>query len=104
MRLRSGNPTYPTLAALEVLAFVVALVYFLARISSALNRIGGSPDSYLAKLRFGLRAIEQETSYLAPQVTALNTGLQALAGTLDVSDEHLNSVVRALAGGLAAEE
>ena len=86
------------LSALEVLTFAGALVYFLNRIASALERIGGTPDSYLAKLSFGLRAIEKETSHLAPQVTQLNQGLEALAGELNASDEHLKSVSEALAG------
>jgi len=86
------------LSALEVLTFAGALVYFLHRIASTLERIGGSPTSYLAKLSFGLSAIEKETSHLAPQVTQLNQGLVALAGELGTSDEHLNSVVEALSG------
>ena len=84
------------LSALEVLTFAGALVYFLNRIASTLERIGGNPDSYLAKLSFGLRAIEKETSHLAPQVTQLNQGLEALAGELSTSDEHLKSVAEAL--------
>ncbi|MFL5699915.1 MAG: hypothetical protein ACJ797_22785 [Ktedonobacteraceae bacterium] len=84
------------LSALEVLTFAGALVYFLNRIASTLERIGGTPDSYLAKLSFGLRAIEKETSHLAPQVTQLNQGLEALAGELSTSDEHLKSVAEAL--------
>lgn len=84
------------LSALEVLTFAGALVYFLNRIASTLERIGGNPDSYLAKLSFGLSAIEKETSHLAPQVTQLNEGLTALAGELGASDEHLKVVVEAL--------
>ena len=84
------------LSALEVLTFAGALVYFLNRIASTLERIGGAPDSYLAKLSFGLRAIEKETSHLAPQVTQLNQGLEALASELSTSDEHLESVAEAL--------
>src|SRR5262245_44200310 len=84
------------LSALEVLTFVGALVYFLSRIISALERIGGMPDSYLAKLSFGLRAIEKETSHLAPQVTQLNQGLSSLVNGLSTSDEHLKAVAEAL--------
>lgn len=84
------------ISALEVLTFVGALVYFLNRIASTLERIGGSPTSYLAKLSFGLSAIEKETSHLAPQVTQLNQGLIALAGELSTSDGHLKTVVEAL--------
>ncbi|MDP9469740.1 MAG: hypothetical protein M3Q71_03605 [Chloroflexota bacterium] len=87
------------LSALEVLAFVGALIAFLGRIVSALERIGGSPTSSLAKVSFGVRAIEKETSHLAPQVTQLNQGLIALGGKLTVVDTHLGTVAERLAGG-----
>lgn len=86
------------LSALQVLAFVGALIAFLGRIVSALERIGGSPASSLAKVSFGVRAIEKETSHLAPQVTRLNQGLVALGGKLGVVDAHLGSVAKNLTG------
>jgi len=87
------------LSALEVLAFAGALVYFLSRIVRALESIGGSPNSYLARLGYGVRAIDKETSYLAPQVTQLNAGLTTLADNLGVVDGHLASVAGALTKG-----
>ena len=87
------------LSALEVLAFVGALIAFLRRIAAQLERIGGSPSSSLAKVSFGVRAIEKETSHLAPQVIQLNQGLAALAGKLGVVDSHLGAVARRLVGG-----
>jgi len=87
------------LTALEVLAFVCALIAFLGRIVTQLERIGGSPSSSLAKVSFGVRAIEKETSHLAPQVTELNQGLTTLAGKLGVVDTHLGAVARRLGGG-----
>ena len=87
------------LSALQVLAFVGALIAFLGRIVSALERIGGSPSSSLAKVSFGVRAIEKETSHLAPQVTQLNQGLIALGGKLTVVDSHLGTVAEHLNGG-----
>ena len=87
------------LSALEVLTFVGALVAFLARITKALEAIGGKADSSLAKLAFGLRAIEKETSHLAPQVTQLNAGLTSLGGKFGVVDGHLQAVAEALTGG-----
>lgn len=86
------------LSALQVLAFVGALIAFLGRIVSALERIGGSPSSSLAKVSFGVRAIEKETSHLAPQVTRLNQGLVSLGGKLTVVDTHLGTVAAKLAG------
>lgn len=90
-------------SALEVLAFVGALAAYLQRIVATLERIGGSADSYLAKIAFGVRAIEKETSHLAPQVTQLNQGLTALAGKLGVVDGHLNAVAQTLSPGAASE-
>ncbi len=87
------------LSALEVLVFVGALIAFLGRIVSALERIGGSPSSSLAKVSFGVRAIEKETSHLPPQVTHLNQGLIALGGKLAVVDTHLGAVAERLAAG-----
>ncbi len=87
------------LTALEVLAFAGALLAFLHRIVTTLERIGGSPTSSLAKVSFGVRAIEKETSHLAPQVTQLNQGLTSLAGKLRVIDGHLAAVARRLGGG-----
>ena len=90
------------LSALEVLAFAGALIYFLRRISATLMRIGGRPDSYLAKISFGVRAIEKETSHLTPQATQLNSGLAALAAALGGVNERLGSVAQSLTGGQEA--
>ena len=87
------------LSALQVLAFVGALIAFLGRIVSALERIGGSPTSSLARVSFGVRAIEKETSHLAPQVMRLNEGLVSLGGKLTVVETHLATVAEQLAAG-----
>ena len=92
------------LSALQVLAFAGALVAFLQRIVTTLERIGGSPSSLLAKVSFGVRAIEKETSHLAPEVIQLNRGLAALAGKLGIVDGHLGSVARKLAPDAMPEE
>lgn len=94
------------LSALQVLALAGALIAYLRRIVAGLERIGGSPTSYLAKVSFGVRAIEKETSHLGPQVTQLNQGLATLGAKLGVVDEHLRSTAAALAtsGRERAEE
>jgi hypothetical protein len=80
----------PTLlTALLVLLFFGVLAYALVKISAALRSIGGTPTSYLAKLRLGLRAIEMETSHLAPNVLAINAGLKQIAGGLASVDKRL---------------
>lgn len=84
------------LTATQVLAFVGTLVYFLWRIVNALESAGGSPNSSLAKLRMGVRAIEQESSHLAPQVTQLNEGFVILVGKLNAVDGQLKAVADVL--------
>ena len=84
------------LTALLVLVFFTVLAYALVKISSALESIGGKPTSYLAKLRLGLRAIEKETSHLAPQVVQVNTGLTQIAGGLASVDQHLVGTIDAV--------
>ena len=55
------------LTVLLVLLFVIALIYFVIRIHRLLVNIGGDGNSFLAKLRLGLRAIETETGHLPVQ-------------------------------------
>ncbi len=58
-----------------------------------LRSIGGTPTSFLAKLRLGLRAIETETGHLTPQVLRLNDGLSQVSEGLKSVDEHLVGVI-----------
>ncbi len=50
--------------AVCVLAFFLVVASALMRIDPVLESIGGRGDSYLARLRLGLRAIEREASHL----------------------------------------
>ena len=81
------------LTALLVIVFFLVLAYGLIKISSMLRCIGGTPTSYLAKLRFGLRAIDSETGHLTPQVVKLNSGLGQIADGLKSVDQHLIGVI-----------
>ena len=84
------------LAALLLLAVVAINVI---RISGVLEGIGERPTSWLAKLRFGLRAIETETSQIEPQVTTLNSALGAVDNGLRQVVADLGAAVRALRKG-----
>lgn len=84
------------LTAIVTIAFFAVLAIYLVLISNVLNAIGGDPDSYLAKLRFGLRAIETETAHLPVQVTRLNAGLTAIANGLETVDGHLTGTIEAV--------
>ena len=72
--------TLLTAALVLIVLLVVAIA--LIKISTVLRSIGGTPTSFLAKLRLGLRAIQMETSHLTPQVVKLNEGLSEIAGGL----------------------
>jgi hypothetical protein len=94
-----------TLMILSVLAVLVlfgALVFYLLRIIKALESIGGEPvgyssrASYLSKIAFGVRAIEQQTGHLAPEVIRLNESLTKAAGGLRSIDGHLVRTIEAV--------
>ena len=86
----------PLLSAVLVLVFFVVLAYALVKISAVLESIGGTPTSFLAKLRLGLRAIEKETGHLGPQVIKINAGLTQIAGGLASVDKHLVGTIAAV--------
>lgn len=97
------------LSALAVLLLFGALVFSLVQIIGALERIGGEPKGYskrlsnLGKIAFGVRAIEQETGHLGPEVTRLNGTLARAAGGLTSIDGHLTRTIDAVVrqgGGL----
>ncbi len=83
------------LTALAALVLVGVLVVYLVRIIGVLERIGGTPTSLLAKIRLGVRAIEQETAALAPEATRLNGSLAGIAQGLRAVDDHLAGTVTA---------
>jgi hypothetical protein len=82
---------FTVLAAVSVAGVWVlflALALFLRRIAMTLEDIGGPSTAFyrstnlLAKVRLGVRAIETQTSALAPEVTKLNGGLAAIDSNL----------------------
>jgi uncharacterized protein YoxC len=84
------------LSALVVVIFFGVLMVYLVQIARTLEAIGGRGDSFLAKLRLGLRAIEQETAHLPREVTKLNEGLTQVAGGLQQVDQHLVNTIQAV--------
>ena len=81
---------------LAVVLLVIVLVTYLSAIKGLLNSIGGKGDSYLAKLRFGLRAIETETGHLPTEVTKLNEALIKTAEGLTVVNKNLEGTIEAV--------
>lgn len=90
------------LSILAVLLLFGALVFYLIRIIAALESIGGEPTgyssrlSYLGKIAFGVRAIEQQTGHLGPEVTRLNGSLTKAAEGLRSIDGHLVGTIEAV--------
>ncbi|CAN5809648.1 hypothetical protein BH23PSE1_BH23PSE1_02590 [soil metagenome] len=87
------------LSALAALAFLGTVAHALTRIAALLEAIGARGESYLAKLRLGLRAIERETSHLPAAAPPLNADLGAIAEGLAGVDAALGRLHRALSEG-----
>jgi hypothetical protein len=90
------------LSALAVVVLFAALVFYLVQIIRTLENIGGetprgysSRSSYLSKIAFGVRAIEQQTGHLGPEVTRLNESLAQAAEGLGSIEGHLARTVEA---------
>ena len=83
------------LTVLLVLLFVGALIFYVSGIHRLLVNIGGSGNSFLAKLRLGLRAIETETGHLPVQVTRLNETLSKTGAGLKVVNANLEGTIEA---------
>ncbi len=81
------------ISAIAAVILLGVIAYYAWRISGHLDRIGGSPTSYLAKVRMGVRAIEQETALIGPEVSRLNQSLRQLSSDLEANRE---TVLRAL--------
>ncbi len=84
------------ISAIVVVIFFAVVAAYVFQIAKTLEAIGGSGESYLAKLRLGLRAIEQETGHLPTEVTKLNAGLTQVAGGLQQVDAHLVNTIQAV--------
>jgi uncharacterized protein YoxC len=67
------------LTVAEIAVFLAALVVYLIRISRSLRRTSQN----LAKVSFGVRAIETQTGVIGPGVTRVNEQLAAIAEALD---------------------
>ncbi len=83
------------LTVVLVLIFVFALIFLVTKVHGLLNEIGGCSTSLLAKLRWGLRAIETETGHLPVEVTQLNDTLSKTGAGLKVVNNHLEGTIQA---------
>ena len=67
------------MTVIEMVVFVAVLGYFLARIS----RLVVSISSTLAKVTFGVRAVETMCAVIGPAVDKINGNLRDVASGLD---------------------
>ena len=84
------------ITCLASLLLLVVVAFSLIRINIVLESIGGAGESYLAKLRLGLRAIERETSHLPMAAPVLNEDLESIGGGLTAVDATLGEFHKAL--------
>ena len=77
------------LSCLVTLIFLAVVAWALIQINNLLAAIGGTPESFLAKLRLGLRAIEKQTSHLPPLLEQTNTVLASIKGGLPILANNL---------------
>jgi len=63
----------------EIALVVAALAYYLVRIFQSLSRT----SALLAKVTFGVRAIETQCESIGPSVVRINGQLAVIAGALD---------------------
>lgn len=75
----SGRTLLLILTVVEILLFVGVVAGYLIAIARSLNRTSG----YLAKVTFGVRAIEKQAEPIGPGVTRINEQLAVIAGALD---------------------
>jgi hypothetical protein len=72
-----------TLTIVEIVLVAVVLVYYLVRIAASLRRT----SALLAKVAFGVRAIETQTKVIGPSVLTVNEQLTGVADALaDLTD------------------
>ena len=68
-----------TLSVLEIFLVISALAFYLWRIARSLRASAAN----LAKVTFGVRAIETQCASIGPSVIKVNSQLLAIAGALD---------------------
>jgi uncharacterized protein YoxC len=66
-------------SVLDIVLLVAVLAYFLNRVARQLNHI----SSTLAKITFGVRAVETQCAVIGPAVNKVNSNLAAAAAGLE---------------------
>lgn len=69
-----------TLSVLEIVLFIAAVAFYLVRVGDSLQRSAAT----LAKVTFGVRAVESQCAPIGPVVTRINGQLGIIADELGV--------------------
>ena len=69
-----------TLTVIEIVLVLAVLATYVVLITKRLRTV----SSYLAKISFGVRAVETQTSGIGPGAARLNSALRRIAGLLGV--------------------
>ncbi len=69
----------PVLTVLEIVLLVVVLAFFLNKIAGQLNSISAN----LARVTFGVRAVETQCAVIGPAADRINANLASAAGGLE---------------------
>lgn len=77
-----------TLTVIEIVALVVVLAIYLIALARHFRSIANT----LAKLTFGVRAVEQQVGVIGPGVTKVNQTLEEIAGALPAIAEKAERV------------
>lgn len=78
------------LTLVDILALVVVLVYFLNRIARQLTSISAT----LAKITFGVRAVETQCAVIGPATDVINANLTKVAMGLSRSADIAQTIGR----------
>ena len=78
-----------TLTVVEILVVVVALATYLIKISRSLHAIAAN----LAKVTFGVRAVETQCASIGPNVVSINEKLTVIAGAVEGLADQTEALV-----------
>jgi hypothetical protein len=78
------------LTVLEIALLVVVLAFFLNRVAVQLNSISAN----LARITFGVRAVETQCAVIGPAADRINANLASAAGGLDQAAAQAERLAR----------
>jgi hypothetical protein len=80
----------PVLTVLEIVLLVLVLAFFLNRVANQLNHI----CSNLARVTFGVRAVETQCAVIGPAADRINANLASTAAGLEQAGAQAERLAR----------